>query len=168
MEKYLIFILLISLGVNCQPKVENTTLQYDKEIIAIFDNSKSDLLKNTKKAQLNSNDIIEIDKILKASILQYNVNEEKRLPELQAKYPEEKIDKSWVDIEIEKYKRQYIPYINNKGEKEVWIYCTINRRVHSTWKKEILFAAGGGNYYFEVTVNLSNKTYRDFSINGPA
>ena len=168
MKKYIILIFIFFITVNCQPKIENSLLHYDKETIVILDNSKSNLLKNNQKAQLNSNDIIEIENILKASILQYNINEEKKLPKLRDKYPEKKIDKNSVDIKLENYKRQYVPYINNIGQKEVWIYCIKNTRAHSTWKKEILFAVGGGDNYFKVTINLSNKTYQNFSINGPA
>jgi hypothetical protein len=60
-----------------------------------------------------------------------------------------------------------VPYFNREGEKVVWVYCTINKYVHKEWKKELLFAAGGGENYFRVTINLTKKLYQDFSINGP-
>jgi hypothetical protein len=143
-------------------------LEYDTTKIAILDAGKLDDFKKYKSAKLNDEDFIEIERLLKLSVFNYNSNQIMRIPNYQKKYPDIVVWEENVTINLDNYKRQYIPYINGNGEKLVWVYCVINARVHEQWEKEVLYATGGGDNYFWVTINLNSKTQKDFSINGPA
>lgn len=72
-------------------------------------------------------------------------------------------------IDLKNYKRQYFPYINEWGEKLVWINCFCKSDFNfNDWKKEIVIVADGGSCFFNVTINLTKKKYEQFSTNGYA
>jgi hypothetical protein len=170
MNRNYLLILFSVFFLNCsKSKEKQPLLNYDTEKIAVLDGCKLEDFKNKKTAKLENNDIVEIESLLKLSVSNYNSNQIKLIPYYQKKYPDRKIDQENVGvINLNNYKRQYVPYVNQKGEKVVWVYCTINERVHKQWKKELLFAAGGGENYFSVSINLTKKLYQDFLTNGPA
>ena len=161
----LLFVFILSCSKNNNKQFQ---LEFDTTKIAILDAGKLDDFKKYKSAKLNNEDLIEIERLLKLSVINYNSNQIMRIPNYQKKYPDIVVKEENVTINLDNYKRQYIPYINENGEKLVWVYCIINTRVHKQWEKEVLYAAGGGDSYFWVTINLNSKTQKDFSINGPA
>lgn len=65
------------------------------------------------------------------------------------------------------YKRQYVPSINEDGEKEVWVnsFCSADGW---DWRNKILGVDDGGNCYFDLTVNLSTGDCYDIQVNGYA
>ena len=66
------------------------------------------------------------------------------------------------------YYKQFIPMLNDKQEKTVWVNCFCNYNENNdNWKKRIHLVADGGNCYFTVMVNLSTLSYYDLTINGP-
>jgi hypothetical protein len=170
MHRNYLLILFSVFFLNCSKSNEKQPpLNYDTEKIAVLDGRKLEDFKNKKTTKLENNDIVEIESLLKLSVSNYNLNQIKLIPYYQKKYHDIKVDQENVGvINLNNYKRQYVPYVNRKGEKVVWVYCTINKHVHKQWKKELLFAAGGGENYFRVTINLTKKLYQDFSTNGPA
>jgi hypothetical protein len=169
-----IFIVLVLFLLSCKYKEEielpiKSILTIDKEkYITILDRIELKELKDTKKANLNSKDIDEIDKILNEIINEHNLIQEKKLPKYQSELNDYTINKNSLTIDFKKYKRQYIPYLNKESEKEIWIYCLCDSHGSDYWKKEVLFTAGGGNCYFSVIINLADKSYRNFLVNGPA
>jgi hypothetical protein len=68
--------------------------------------------------------------------------------------------------DLNQYKRQYIAGINEKGEKEIWVNCMC--QVTENWRTEIPLIMDGGKCYFDVTINLTTKTYRDFGVGSEA
>ena len=62
------------------------------------------------------------------------------------------------------YKRQYVPVINNKGEKEVWVNCFCD--YESDWQKRIVIVFDGGKCFFNLKINITKKEYYDFGTNG--
>ena len=66
---------------------------------------------------------------------------------------------------LTKYKVQFVPYLNEKGEKEIWIngFCSDH---HIDWRTEIVHAFDGGNCYFTVRLNLSNNKCLAVGTNG--
>ncbi len=66
-----------------------------------------------------------------------------------------------------KYKRQYFPVINEKGDKEVWVNCFC-RNIDGNWKEELILVQDGGNCFFQLKVNLKAKKYYEFTVNGNA
>ena len=68
---------------------------------------------------------------------------------------------------LKKYQIQYIPYLNEQGEKVVWIngFC---ENFDSDWKKEYIYAFDGGNCFFTIRINLTRKICLSIGTNGYA
>ena len=142
-------------------------LEFQVEKIAILAIPKdSDLLKY-KEAELENQDIVVIENLLRLAVTHYNAKQVEKIPEFQRRHTEI-ITAENVTIDFSNYKRQYVPYINHNGEKMVWVYCMLDRYAHNLWKSEVLYSAGGGDMFFEITLNLTTKTTNQISINGPA
>ena len=62
------------------------------------------------------------------------------------------------------YKFQYLPIVNSKNEKIVWINAFCGEQ--KDWVKEIISVDDGGNCYWQVFINLTNKTGYQFTVNG--
>jgi hypothetical protein len=58
--------------------------------------------------------------------------------------------------------------INQEGEKEIWINFFCNEWESVGWKTDLMIVLDGGNCYFNLKVNLTNKTYSELIINGYA
>lgn len=70
-------------------------------------------------------------------------------------------------MRLENYKIQYVPFLNEKGEKEVWIngFCS---SFDSDWRKDIIHVFDGGNCYFTIRLNLSTGKCISAGTNGYA
>ena len=86
-----------------------------------------------------------------------------------------------VKKNIKKYYRQYVPYINKNGERVIKInaFCEIlenppspekgiNEWTEMDWKNEYVMVFDGGNCYWQITINIDTKTYKDLMVNGAA
>lgn len=72
-------------------------------------------------------------------------------------------------IDLRNYKRQYVPFINKRGEKLVWVNCFCTGAFNfPDWKKEIVMVNDGGSCFFNVIINLTAKKYGNLFINGYA
>jgi hypothetical protein len=71
---------------------------------------------------------------------------------------------------IKKLYRQYLPYINQKGDSIVFIntMCEIIKPSESSfcWKNKIILFNDGGPCFWSIKINLSNDTYFDLMTNG--
>ena len=75
---------------------------------------------------------------------------------------------SWGDqyvIRLADYKRQLVPFVNSRGEKEVYVNCCCDDTT-SYWRKRLVDVLDGGSCYFQVRVNLTSQRYFDLSVNG--
>lgn len=120
-----------------------------------------------QRTNLSQSELLQAEKILIKAIEKYNSKEEKRLIELRKLYPYQKFNKKYFIIDLKNYNRQYIPAINEKGEKEIWInfFCDSTKE-HPYWKKEVVFVLDGGNCYFNIVINLSKNTFYKHYVNG--
>ncbi|MEH6657058.1 hypothetical protein [Leeuwenhoekiella marinoflava] len=88
--------------------------------------------------------------------------------------------KNPINQSINEYYRQYIPYINEKGERiiEVNAFCEILELppkpdslsqgwTKQDWKNEMVIVDDGGTCYWQMKVNLTTNGYYDLSANGP-
>ena len=70
-------------------------------------------------------------------------------------------------INLNEYNRQYLPYINNKGEKIVWINCLCGK-----WSdkelKQLIMVEDGGTCFFNLSINLTTGEISKLDINGDA
>ncbi len=106
---------------------------------------------NAKATTLSKAEIDQIEDLLHKAINDYN-----------------KDKKHYAKImPLSKYKIQFVPVINNKGEKEVWVNCFCDAD-SSRWRKELIIVEDGGNCYFQVKINLKTMKWYSMGINGYA
>jgi L-rhamnose mutarotase len=141
----------------------------DTSIYAVltFDNSYQWIFKDVKATSLSTSEIVNIEELLKIAISEYNVKHKKEFDSLTKMHPEYELKEYNFIIDLKKYKRQYFPVLNNKGEKEVWVNCFCNIS-NENWRNNLVFYLDGGNCYFNIKVNLSKHTFYELSVNGNA
>lgn len=72
-------------------------------------------------------------------------------------------------IRLTRYKRQYIPYINAKGERKVFVNCfCTGLNSFPDWKTKLVVVEDGGRCFFNATLNLSAHAAGPVLVNGPA
>ncbi|WP_430408591.1 hypothetical protein [Kordia sp.] len=69
--------------------------------------------------------------------------------------------------EIKKYYRQYLFYTDDKGLKIVFInsMCNISSYNDTDWRKEMLDIADGGDCYWSLKIDLTNKKLFSLKVN---
>lgn len=140
-----------------QTKQGNTKfIDTSKIAVLAYDSTLTWIFKGGRQTNLSSTDFEIIDSLLTQSINTYNKEQE-------IKYRFNKPGKSYL-VDLKKHKRQYIPIINDKGEKEVWVNCFC-RTWDKNWKKEILRITDGGVCFFRLKINLTNKKHYDLYVN---
>lgn len=123
------------------------------------------IFKNAKPTSLTELEINKIEDILKVAINEYNLKLEKYFQTENEKYPKNKRDISKFQLVLNKHLRQYVPVINQKGEKEIWVnfFCD---SMYTDWKNHIVKVFDGGNCYFNIKVNLTTNSYSKLIVNG--
>lgn len=175
--KVLLAILIIISTISCDQQKEQTeeydteeaTIMIDTAAIAIIplDSTNYWLFKNASPSELNHSDLIQIEQILTNCIDEYNPGQKQEFEELSTKYPDQNFRISDFIIELKEYKRQYVPVINENGEKEIWVNCFCGA-MNMDWKKAMVLVNDGGNCYFQMRINLTKGSYFDFMVNGYA
>ena len=112
--------------------------------------------KSYKSAKLTAIEIDVIEDLLANCIAEYDSTQSKNGNSYNI-----------IDLSKEKYKKQFVAVINNKGEKEVWINCFCDDW-DKKWKTHILIVDDGGKCYFNLKINLTTKKYFDLQVNGEA
>jgi hypothetical protein len=169
----MIAIFLCSLNTNIKTqrklsqRIENK-IDTTKIVVISFNKKKYDWIFPTgKKTKLTAKDFILIENILKKCIEEYNPKKEKQFEEIKEKHKDYKLEKENFIIDLERYKRQYIAIVNEKGETEVWVNCFCDKK-EKTWKKEIILVDDGGNCFFNVKINVTKGKYYELNVNGSA
>lgn len=148
---------------NVKDSVMNSSKHELNYVIIEFDVKKHGwLFHNVTKTRFTKDEIFLAEKLLDRAAEEYNrliVNSTNL-----KNTTEEKLQR--IFINLDNYKRQYIPIINKKGEKEVWINCFRNA-YDQDWKKEIISVRGGGDGFFNLKVNLAQNKCYDFRVNSP-
>lgn len=174
----LIFIFLILIS-SCKEKTKTeqnriltkpgSQFELDKNNYSILTiEPKNDwIFKNGTLSDLSQSELIEAEKILKQAVKKNNEIQKQNLKIHNEKYPENKWTETGYELDLKKFQRQYWPVINEKGEKVVWInfFCSDNEPISTD---NIVMVMDGGNCYFNIKINLTNKTYSELSINGYA
>jgi len=157
---------------NSNKKIENNQvkiIKIDSSKITIipFDTAYHWIFKDAKLTELTEQDLKTIEKILNDCITDYNPEQERQYDEINKEHSEYNLKLEHFVIELDNYNRQYVPVINDKGEKEVWINCFCETW-DSDWKNEIMEVDDGGNCYFNLKINLTKEKYYDLMVNGVA
>lgn len=127
------------------------------------------IFEDAKTSNLTRAELAEIETIIELAIEENNKQELKKLEEHNRDYPDNLIEETGFELQLNRFTRQYVPVINAKGQKEVWINFFCSNAANSTpWKSDILMVHDGGNCYFSMKVNLDTKAYYELSINGYA
>lgn len=82
-----------------------------------------------------------------------------------------------IHRKLRKYKRQYFGYVDNNGDKIIFINCFWDKNgfidrvfykepVDDKWKTEEKFVLDGCSYFWSIKVNLTRKKLFDFGVNG--
>lgn len=128
---------------------------------------------NTKCISLTKNDIYLMDKLLKIFVDSNNQNLNSTI---KRDYLFGATDKEMYEINLNKYRRQYIPYIDSSGHKKVWANYFCEHYYDKTWpkyindffadwKNRIVFADGGSVCYFRIVFDLTDKKRVSVEIN---
>jgi hypothetical protein len=154
MVKKITFLFAILFYTASFSQQKKSYVQSDKSQYAIlkFKNSYYEIFKNAKATTLSEKEIELTENLLKSAIKEHNRNIKNALFTIK---------------EFKNYKRQLIPIINEKGEKEVWVNCFCDKP-DKLWRKEIILVFDGGNCYFNLKINLTKKTFYQISVNGYA
>jgi hypothetical protein len=108
------------------------------------------------EAQLTREDMEKIDGLFRGCIDRYNLSMRQAKPAYIG-----------IDLKSGKYKRQIIAATSRKGEKEVWINCFCQTHDRN-WKTQLIEVDDGGECYFNMKINLSEKRCYDLVVNGSA
>jgi hypothetical protein len=71
-----------------------------------------------------------------------------------------------IDKNLKKYQRQYLGFINLKGEKIIWINFIWGKTMDDKISKDVLFVNDGCSHYWNIKINLTTKELFDLDING--
>ncbi len=138
-----------------------------KTTIIKYDTTQHWIFKNGTPTTLSPKEITDIEEILKLFVADYNAAREKYIAETQPKLPDQRLANEDFMIELKNYNRQYVPVINARGEKEIWVncFCIING---TDWRERVVIVDDGGKCFFNLKINLTARTYYDESVNGEA
>lgn len=168
--KYLIFMFLISISFGCKGQ----TKEFDSELKLADTNYvvldyKSDwnwIFKAAIPTNISKKELAEVEEIIQKAIAENNEKQRKILERYNKKHPDNQRTETGFELDTKGFKRQYVPVINQNGEKEVWINFSCDGWGSKYWKLELMEMADGGNCYFNLKVNLETGTYSDLRING--
>ncbi|MEJ4087647.1 hypothetical protein [Galbibacter orientalis] len=177
--KALIFIILISISSCNETKktteiesTENTQTEFklveSDFVILPFNNDWHWIFKDVQPTKLTQSELIEIESILKIAVKENNERQKVNLKKHNEEYPKNKWSETGFELKLNGKKRQYVPVINQNGEKEIWINFFCNNWESDSWKTDLMIVHDGGNCYFNLKVNLTNKAYSELMINGYA
>jgi hypothetical protein len=174
------FILLIFLtACNGQTKKTGQTIEKQSEnfhfqlpasnyIILKYKSDWHWIFKDAKPTKLSQKELSEIEKIIEKAIGENNKQQQEYLEMHNNKYPDNQWTKTGFELKTIGYKRQYVPVINDKGQKEIWINFFCDGWGIKNWKSDLMVFDDGGNCAFNLKVNLETMTYSELHINGYA
>ncbi|MGB3590968.1 MAG: hypothetical protein WBA16_04715 [Nonlabens sp.] len=116
---------------------------------------------------MSQSELIEAEEILRKAITDNNQAQKRNLKIHNETYPDRQQKETGYELDLKKFQRQYWPVINENGEKVVWInfFCSDDEPVSY---QNVVIVMDGGNCFFNIKINLTNKTYSALSINGYA
>lgn len=137
---------------NFEKKYKSKAKQVAENFVVINYNPRKHnfIFKTAKRTKLNQTEITMVEGLVEKAIFEHN---KKQPDSLKIK-------------DLAKYKRQFVPVINEDGDKIIWVnyFC----RANGNWKRNILMVADGGNCYFNLYVNLTKDSTDKLLVNGEA
>ena len=163
MKKSILIILGILNFTICKAQSDFVILKDQQTINELISTYKI-LPESSQTTELTQAEFNLVEKMSKECIENYN---DKITEGFKKRGEKRKYAKMYKVMELQNYKIQYVPYLNEKGEKEIWIngFCD---DFDSDWKKEIISVFDGGNCYFTIRLNLSTGECLEIGTNGYA
>lgn len=132
----------------------NYFIDTGKIAILSIDVSNPSLFKNCTSTTLTNQELQTTDRFLKDCVMAHNKNKD------TAKQFSEYID-------LQKYKIQYVPFINPKGVKKVYVNCfCISTGEFNYWKESLVEVDDGGSCFFNFMINLTELSFEQLVTNG--
>ena len=154
--KYIIILFLSSCFIYAQNVAEHfKTRQFE---VAIFPESSNDLMQQNRFTPTKE-EVFKAENALKSKLKYINnplINQS---------------SSTIIHKNLKKYKRQYFGYINDKGEKVLYINSLWSKSVkenHWHWLNEIIWISDGGSHYWNIEYNLETEELMNLSVNGSA
>lgn len=71
-----------------------------------------------------------------------------------------------VDLNLDKYYRQYMGFKDERGRKTLYVKCFWKGKENQFpyWKRNLIAICDGGSYYWEITVDLKRKKCFAYSV----
>jgi hypothetical protein len=143
-----------------QDTASTKKLIFDTTKIAILpiDTTNKWVFKDVSPLQLTDQDLHSIDTLLKDCLKIHNSKQDSTY-----EYSEY--------IDLKKYRRQYVPFVDSNGDKKVYVNCFCTPDVlkkFGYWKESLVEIKDGGNCFFHLTLNLTTNRYDQLFINGYA
>ena len=171
----ILILLIFGYRPSIQRKVD-PSLNYviDSTDITIF---AADSMKNRiftddyKVVPLRQSDILECEKLLKDYIKRYNIKGTEKLDSVkryfrEVKHKEVQLYEGQFFINLKKYGRQYIAVKSKANHIIVYLNCFCNPSEFNYRKKDWVFVLDGGNCFFQMKIDLTDKKIFEFSENG--
>ncbi len=73
-----------------------------------------------------------------------------------------------IHKKLKHYKRQYFGYIDENGNKIIWVNFIFYKKLPNNWDKELQIILDGCSYFWNIKVNLMSKEVFDLNVNGLA
>lgn len=73
-----------------------------------------------------------------------------------------------ISKNLKNYNRQYIGYIDSKGNKIVWINFIWKKACPDNWQKDITLPTDGCSRFWQIKINLKDNICFDLYVNGVA
>ena len=152
--KYIILLFLSSCFIHAQNVAEHfKTKQFE---VAIFPESSNEIMQQNRFTPTKE-EIIKAENALKSKLKFIN-----NLLINQSSSP-------IIHRNLKKYKRQYFGYINDKGERILYINSLWSKSYKDNiWLNEIIWISDGGSHYWNIQYNLATNELENLKVNGYA
>ena len=151
-----------------QAIVDEFDLPESQYVVLPFDTTWYWIFKEVKQAELSKSELTKVEEIIEIAVNENNERQKNKLIKHNETNPDNQRIKTGFELKLKGCKRQYVPLINKKKKKEIWINFFCDDWGSKNWKSDIFMVNDGGNCYFNLKVNLTTKTYSELRINGYA
>lgn len=117
----------------------------------------------SKDRRFENSEFMESEVLLEKAISVYNEKQTEDFVMFMTENPASDWAQTDLFIELDRYYRQYIPYMNEKGNRCIWVnlFC----RPIGDWKTHRVYVEGGGVCFFSIGLNLDTGKRFDFIVN---
>jgi hypothetical protein len=122
----------------------------------IFPENSSDFFPGKGRFTPTKNDVYTAEKALKTKLKELNADKMNQS------------DTPVIDKNLKRYKRQYFGYLDEKGNKILFINCFWKNEKEESelWMKERIRVLDGGSFYWNIKFNMEKNELFDLDVNG--